>query len=95
MATHPYNNTQSHAGLFAKWLEDEIEEYKQHSLRPGLSFHGVLKHPQDNSHTQHSVQETHANLKAGRETTQTMRVNNVASPLILSQSQTERFVVEV
>lgn len=95
MATHPYNNTQAHAGLFARRLEEEIEEYKQHSPRPGSGFHGALRHPLDSSHTQHSVRETHANLKAGKETTQTMLVNNVGSPLIMSQSQTGGIVVEV
>lgn len=71
--------------LFARRLEEEIEEYKQHSPRPGSGFHGALRHPPDSSHTQHSVQETHANLKAGKETTQTMLVNNMGSPLIMSQ----------
>lgn len=95
MATHPCNNTQTHAGLFARRLEEEKEEYKQHSLRQGSGFHGVLKHPQDRSHTQHNVPETRANLKAGRETTQTLQVNNVGSPLILSRRQAEGFVAEV
>lgn len=95
MATHPYNSTQTHAGLFARRLEEEIEEHKQHSLRPGSGFHGVLRHPLDSSHTQHNVQETHANLMAGKETTQTALVNNVGSPLIMCQSQTEGIVVEV
>lgn len=95
MATHPCNNTQTHAGIFARRLEEEIEEYKQHSPRPGSGFHCALRHPLDSSHTQHSVQETHADLKTGKETTQTMLVNNMGSPLIMSQSQTEGIVVEV
>lgn len=95
LATHPYNSTQTHARLFARRLEEEIGEYKQHSPRPGSGFHGVLRHPLDSSHTQHSAQETHANLKAGDETAQTMLVNDVGSPLITSQSQTEGIVVEV
>ncbi len=95
MATYSYNNTQTHAGLFARRLEEEIGEYKQHSLRPGSGFHGVLRHPLDGSHTQHSVQETHANLKTARETTQTTLVNNVGLPLIMSHSRTGGIVVEV
>lgn len=95
MATHPYNNTQTHAGLFARQLEEEIEEYKQHSPRPGSGFHGVLRHPLDSSHTQHIFQETHANLKAGKETAETMLVNNVGPPLITNRSPTEGVVVEV
>lgn len=81
--------------FFAKRLEEEIDEYKRHSLWPGSGFHGVLRHPQDSAHTQHNVQETHANLKEGRETTQTMQVNNVGSALIMSQSQTEGIVVNL
>lgn len=51
---------------FAKGLEEEIEEYKQHSLWPGSGFHGEPRHPRDSSHTQRSAQETHANLEAKR-----------------------------
>lgn len=94
MATHPYNNTQTHAGIFARRLEEEIEEYKQHSPRPGSGFHGVLRHPLDSSHTQHIAQETRANLKASRERSQAMLVNNMGSPLIMNPNQTVGIVVE-
>ena len=93
LAPPPNNNTQTHAGLFARRLEEEIEEYKQHSLRPGSGFHGVLRHPRDSSHTQRSVQETHANLQARRDTAQTRLVKNVGSPLIMNQ--THGIVVKV
>lgn len=89
MARHPYNNTQTHTGLFARRLEEEME-YKQHSPLQGSGFHGVLRHLLDSSHTQHIVQETHANLKAGKETTQSMLVNNMNSPLIMSKRQTRQ-----
>lgn len=95
LAAHPYNNTQTHGRLFARRLEEEIEEYKQHSPRAGSGFYGALRHLLDGSHTQHIVRETHANLRAGRETTQTLLVNNVGSPLIISQTQTEGIVVNV
>lgn len=68
MAMKLYNNTQTNAELFAKQLEGEIEEYKQHSPRPGSGFHGAPRHLLGSSHTRHIAQETNANLKAGRET---------------------------
>ena len=95
MATHPYNNTETNTRVFAKLLEEEIMEHKRHSLRPGSGFLGALRRPLDSLHTLHIVQETNANLKAGRETTQTLLVNNVGVPLIMSQSQTEGIVVDV
>lgn len=87
MATHPYNSTQTHAGLFARRREEETEEYKQHSPRPRSGFHGALRRPPGRSHTQRTAQETHADLKAGEGTTKITRVNNVGSALIMSPSQ--------
>lgn len=80
-------NTQTDRGLFSRRLEEEIEEHKQHSPRPGSGFHGVLSHPRDSSHTQHTVQEKHANLKAAKDRAQSTLVNNFGSRLIMNQTQ--------
>lgn len=80
-------------GFLPLWKNILIDFVHSALSRPGSGFHGAPRHPPDSSHTQHSAQETHADLRTARETTQSIAVNNAASPLITTRSQTEGNVV--